>query len=111
MTADGMTHFRVNQFCELCREWQLCKTHEAMASNDDTDLTPSHFSAMKATGHCLVECGGGGDCFYHSMLFLAKLYRNDLYIAWGDHDKFRKQSCDKLLVIYYLADVYVFEYT
>jgi hypothetical protein len=111
MTADGMTHFRVNQFCDLCREWQLCKTHEAMASNDNTDLTASHFSAMKATGHCLVECGGAGDCFYHSMLFLAKLYRNDLYIAWGDHDKFRKQSCDKLLVIYYHAYVYVFEYT
>jgi hypothetical protein len=111
MTADGMTHLRVNQFCDLCREWQLCKTHEAMASHDNADLTPSHFSAMKATGYCLVECSGAGDCFYHSMMFLAKLHRNDLYIAWGDHDKFRKQSCDNLLVAYYHDVVYVLEYT
>ena len=61
------------------------------------------FNAMKAAGYCLVECGGGGDCFYHSMLFLARIYNQELYNAWHDHDKFRKQTCDNLLVTCYIT--------
>jgi hypothetical protein len=105
MTAEGMSDFKVNQFCEDCKESQLCKTHEAMASNalGQDHLTYLHVSAMKAAGYCMVECGGDGDCFYHSMLFLAQLHRRDLYNAWGgNHDSFRKQSCDKLLVRCYV---------
>jgi hypothetical protein len=115
MTADGMTHFRVNQFCEDCREWELCPTHAALEATHHAEdaLMPKHFNAMKAVGYCLVECGGAGDCFYHSMLFLAKMYNADLYQAWHDHDQFRKTTCDNLLVLYYLYLLCcdVFEYT
>jgi hypothetical protein len=90
--------FKVNQYCDECTDSTLCSTHQAMASNDDVDLMPKHCTAMKAAGYCLVECGGNGDCFYHSMLFLARIYDRELYNAWHDHDRFRKQTCDKLLV-------------
>ncbi len=102
MTEEGMTHFRVNQFCEVCTESQLCSVHAALVSNENVDFIPKHLNAMKAVGYCLVECGGDGDCFYHSMLFLAKLYDADLYQAWHDHDRFRKNTCDNLLVFHYL---------
>lgn len=113
MTAEGMTHFRVNQFCELCTEWDLCSTHAALVSNDNVDFISKHFNAIKAVGYCLVECGGDGDCFYHSMLFLAKLYDAELYQAWHDHDQFRKNTCDNLLVFhyFYLLCCDEFEYT
>jgi hypothetical protein len=102
MTAEGMTHFRVNQFCQDCMEWELCSTHAALVSNDNVDFIPKHFNAMKAAGYCLVECGGEGDCFYHSMLFLARIHNAHLYQAWQDHNQFRKNTCDKLLVFHYL---------
>jgi hypothetical protein len=100
MTTDGMEHFRVNQFCEDCTEWVLCPTHAPLESRQHADdaLMIKHMNAMKAAGYCLVECGGGGDCFYHSMLFLAKMYNADLYQAWHDHDQLRKTTCDNLLV-------------
>jgi hypothetical protein len=103
MTADGSTHLPVNQFCEHCRESELCKTHAPLVSKDTVDLIPKHLNAMKAAGYCLVECGGNGDCFYHSMLFLARIYNQGLYHAWCDHDHFRKQSCDNLLVTCYIT--------
>ena len=99
MTEDGLTHFRVNQFCEACTNWCLCSTHAALVNVKNVDFIPKHLDAMKAAGYCMVECGGGGDCFYHSMLFLAKLFCTDLYQAWHDHDQFRKQTCDNLLVL------------
>jgi hypothetical protein len=98
-----------NQFCEDCRVSQLCIIHQAMASQDigEARLYFLHVQAMKAAGYCLVECGGDGDCFYHSMMLLAKLYRHDLHDAWGNHDKFRKRSCDNLLVTCYHVVVFV----
>lgn len=98
MDVDGMHQFRVNQFCEDCNEWELCSTHAALASNDNVDFIPKHVQAMKAAGYCMVECGGAGDCFYHSMLFLASIYNQELYRAWHDHDTLRKKTCDNLLV-------------
>jgi hypothetical protein len=99
MDVDGMTHLRINQFCEQCTNSKLCSEHEGIASTENVDLIPTHMHAMKAAGYCMVECGGGGDCFYHSMLFLARMYDQQLYDAWHDHDKFRKNTCDNLLVI------------
>ncbi len=98
MNTEGMSQFRVNQFCEDCREWELCSTHAALASNDNVDFLPKHVEAMKAAGYCMVECGGAGDCFYHCMLFLASIYNEELYHAWLDHDNLRKKTCDNLLV-------------
>jgi hypothetical protein len=103
MTAEGMTHLPVNQFCEDCREMELCITHARLVSNDNVDFIPKHIHAMKAAGYCLVECGGNGDCFYHSMLFLARIYNQELYHAWHDHDQFRKRTCDNLLVTYHIT--------
>ena len=103
MTAEGLTHFPVNQYCEDCRESELCKTHAPLVSNDNVDFIHKHLNAMKAAGYCLVECGGNGDCFYHSMLFLARIYNQRLYHAWRDHDQFRKQTCDNLLVTCYIT--------
>lgn len=99
MDGDAMSNFRVNQFCEECSEWQLCSAHEALASIDNVDFIAKHVEAMKATGYVMVECGGAGDCFYHSMLFLASIYDQELYREWHDHDNFRKNTCDNLLVM------------
>jgi hypothetical protein len=107
MAEDGMTHFRVNQFCEDCGDWDLCSVHAALVSNENVDFLPKHFNAMKAAGYCMVECGGEGDCFYHSMLFLAKLHDANLFETWHDHDQFRKKTCDNLLVFHYLYMYYV----
>ncbi len=95
---DG-SNFRVNQFCEVCREWQLCPEHAALASNDNVDFVAKHVEAMKSAGYVMVECGGQGDCFYHSMLFLASIYDQELHSAWHDHDTFRKKTCANLLVM------------
>jgi hypothetical protein len=61
------------------------------------DLTELHMRAMKESGYCLVECGGGGDCFYHSMLFLARLHNMEVLVdQWKDHSTFRTSTCEKL---------------
>ena len=99
METDEMSHFRVNQFCEDCTEWRLCSAHEALASNDNVDFIAKHVEAMKSAGYVMVECGGEGDCFYHSMLFLASIYDQELYSEWHDHDTFRKKTCANLLVM------------
>ena len=99
METDEMSHFRVNQFCEDCTEWRLCSAHEALASNDNVDFIAKHVEAMKSAGYVMVECGGQGDCFYHSMLFLASIYDQELYSEWHDHDTFRKKTCANLLVV------------
>ncbi len=103
MSAEGMTHFRINQFCELCTEWQLCQEHNAMKSNDRVDLTHLHLLAAEAAGYCFVECGANGDCFYHSMMFLARLHCQQLYQKWGNHEKFRQSTCAHLLVCFMLS--------
>ncbi len=102
MDVQGMSHLRVNQFCEVCKESELCSTHAALASNDNVDFVPKHIDAMKAAGYCMVECGGAGDCFYYSMLFLASIYNVELYHAWHDHKNLRKKTCDNLLVTCYI---------
>lgn len=89
--------FRVNQYCEECSEWQLCPTHDAMKSQEPVDLTPLHMQAMEAAGYCLVECGGSGDCFYHCMLFLARLHMSRLVEKWVNHEHFRTITCEALL--------------
>jgi hypothetical protein len=99
MEAEGYYTFRVNQFCKNCTEWRLCSAHEALASNDNVDYVAKHVEAMKSAGYVMVECGGQGDCFYHSMLFLASIYNQELYSEWHDHDTFRKKTCANLLVV------------
>jgi hypothetical protein len=94
----GMACFKINQCCEDCREWKLCARHEAMASKEFIDLTPAHYAAMKAAGYCLVECGGDGDCFYHCMMFLAQLFRPNVYKKWGNHKQLRMATCNSLMV-------------
>jgi hypothetical protein len=92
------SHFKINQYCEECKDSKLCPTHEPMVCRTSVDLTARHFAAMKLSGHCMIECGGGGDCFYHSMMFLAKLFRQDLDRTWGSHAKLRALTCEKLKV-------------
>jgi hypothetical protein len=97
-TEQHLLDFKVNQFCDACADDVLCATHSAMKCSSHVDLTAKHFSAVKASGHCIVECGGEGDCFYHSMIFLAKMFRKDLHEKWGSHDKLRRDTCNKLMV-------------
>lgn len=110
-TEAHLCHFKINQMCEHCTESALCSTHEAMKCTTELDLTEKHFAAMKRSGHCMVECGGEGDCFYHSMMFLAKLFRPDLYEKWGSHAKFRADTCEKLLVRSHFTVLNMCEYT
>lgn len=51
---------------------------------------------MQAAGYCLVECGGYGDCFYHSMLFIARLFRPSLAAKWKDPKNFRNLTCQTI---------------
>ena len=88
--------FRVNQDCEQCTDRALCKTHDAMKSKKAIDLTTLHMEAMQAAGYCLVECGGYGDCFYHSMLFIARLFRPSLAAIWKDPKNFRNLTCQTI---------------
>jgi len=88
--------FRVNQDCEQCTDRALCKTHDAMKSKKAIDLTTLHMDAMQAAGYCLVECGGYGDCFYHSMLFIARLFRPPLAAKWKDPKNFRNLTCQTI---------------
>ena len=88
--------FRVNQDCEQCTDRALCKTHDAMKSKKAIDLTTLHMDAMQAAGYCLVECGGYGDCFYHSMLFIARLFRPSLAAIWKDPKNFRNLTCQTI---------------
>ena len=88
--------FRVNQDCEQCTDRALCKTHDAMKSKKAIDLTTLHMEAMQAAGYCLVECGGYGDCFYHSMLFIARLFRPSLAAKWKDPKNFRNLTCQTI---------------
>ena len=89
------TNLPINHNCVDCRGEQFCKTHNRMMT--PVDFTELHMRAMKESGYCLVECGGGGDCFYHSMLFLARLHNmEDLVDQWKDHSTFRTSTCEKL---------------
>lgn len=90
--------FKVNHFCETCAEdtSKLCQEHAKLKDAGNVNLTYKHFAAVRASGHCLVECGGNGDCFYHSMLFIAKLFRPDLFEQWQTHAKFRVLVCEEL---------------
>ena len=89
------TNSPINHDCGDCRGEQLCKTHNRMMTR--VDFTELHMRAMKQSGYCLVECGGGGDCFYHSMLFLARLHNMEYLVdQWKDHSTFRKRTCEKL---------------
>ena len=101
-----ISHFQAKRLSS-----ELCATHEAMKCKTELDLTERHFAAMKLSGHCMVECGGNGDCFYHSMMFLAKLFRQDLFRIWGSHAKFRADTCEKLSVRLLITVVKMFEYT
>ena len=86
----------VNHLCDHCREDQLCPEHRKLLTID-FDFTELHMQAMNASEYCLVECGGGGDCFYHSMLFLARLHNvRHLVTKWKDHKSFRETTCEQL---------------
>ena len=90
------TQFPVNQYCEDCEDDNLCQEHGKLMTKD-VDFTQLHMQAMNASGYCLVECGGGGDCFYHSMMFLARLHDcSELVTKWKDHASFRKTTCKQL---------------
>lgn len=44
------------------------------------DFTSQHFEAFQTSNWVLVECGGGGNCFYHSALFLLRLFFPDFML-------------------------------
>ena len=99
MTAENMTGFKVNQFCERCNDLLLCDVHNAMipsGASNVTDRTVRHMASMKATDRFFMECGGEGDCFYHSVMGIAKLFLPALAQRWGSHVKLRKTVCQFL---------------
>ncbi len=68
---EGQEHLKVNQFCEDCTESSLCSVHKAMVpKTKESDFTHLHMTALRESGRAVVECGGEGDCFYHSALWL-----------------------------------------
>ena len=69
----GQEQFKVNQYCEDCTNSSLCSVHEAMVpTKKNGDFTHLHMTALRQSGRAVVECGGKGDCFYHSALWLMK---------------------------------------
>ena len=97
MTDAGMEHLKVNHSCKTCTDRRLCASHENMVVLV-ADHTIRHMACMSAANRFLVECGGDGDCFYHSVLGLAKLFLPALYHEWGDGnvDVLRKKVCESL---------------
>ena len=47
------------------------------AAPERPDFTASHMSAIKDQGDVIVECGGGGDCFFHVCAWLAQVFVQD----------------------------------
>ena len=44
------------------------------AERQPKDFTMQHFQAFETNDWIRVECGGDGNCFYHSVLFLLRLF-------------------------------------
>jgi hypothetical protein len=97
MTDAGMEHLKVNHSCKTCTDRRLCASHEKMRV-PVADHTIRHMACMSAANRFLVECGGDGNCFYHSVLGLAMLFLPALYHEWGDGnvDVLRKKVCKSL---------------
>ena len=96
MTDAGMTAFKVNHFCEDCNDMLLCPVHDSMIPrgvSNVLDLTVRHMASIKAADRFLMECGGDGDCFYHSIMAIANLFLPELYREWGDAKTLRQKVC------------------
>ena len=97
MTAKNMEHLRVNQFCEQCSTQRLCDTHQSMVPKKKVaDFTPLHMDALRKSGRALVECGGAGDCFYHSVLWLMQLFEPKKASRYVDHVELRAATTSHL---------------
>ena len=98
-TAVGCLHLKTNHGCTACTSEQLCRKHQPPAKKPGqpgalTDLTRKHDAALWESGRIFVECGVDGDCFYHSVLFLAELFEPDLHAQWRTHKELRVKVCE-----------------
>jgi hypothetical protein len=50
------------------------------AARQPNDFTMQHFQAFETNDWIRVECGGDGNCFYHSVLFLLRLFLPEFMI-------------------------------
>jgi hypothetical protein len=93
-----LRQFRINHFCENCSTASpnLCPEHLAMVPDlgAGSDYTAIHMRALKEANFALVECGGDGDCFYHSVVFLASLFQQSLFETWQNANTCRTLVCD-----------------
>ena len=93
-----LRQFRINHFCENCSTASpnLCPEHLTMVPTlgAGSDYTAIHMLAMKEANFALVECGGDGDCFYHSVVFLASLFQQSLFETWQNPKTCRTLVCE-----------------
>lgn len=70
--------------CDDFHTWAMSKVAR--------DYTESHFAGFLAKGQVVVECGKQGNCFYHSCLFMLKMFAPDLQINGVDIKAFNHLS-------------------
>ena len=66
-------------FVDVCKDflaWAMSKVAR--------DCTESHFEEFVQKKYVLVECGKEGNCFYHSCIFMLKMFAPDLRINGVD---------------------------
>ena len=66
------------QRCQYVYFENVCRSFGAWAlpKGQKPDFSAQHEAFFVSSNLLLVECGGNGDCFYHSCLFLLKMYKN-----------------------------------
>ena len=63
-------------------------------SSQGTNYTSNHLLYFKRCSWQLIEGGGGGNCFFHSVTVINKMYRNRRPELFKSHFALRKQICD-----------------
>jgi hypothetical protein len=97
LSDKGMTHLKPNHGCQSCTSERLCQRHQALVLGvGNLDLTVRHSELLWASNRIFVECGGNGDCFYHSVMFLAELFLPHLARQWCNHETLRLANCRHL---------------
>jgi hypothetical protein len=79
LTPSGITFTKGDQSLSLtgaCSEFIAWAT-----ARQAVDFTEHHFSFFHQRSLEIVECGGGGDCFYHSVLHLLRLYTPEFVLS------------------------------
>jgi hypothetical protein len=64
--------------CQCVYFENVCRSFGAWAlpKGQKPDFSAQHEAFFVSSNLLRVECGGNGDCFYHSCLFLLKMYKN-----------------------------------